>query len=204
MTGIKYNDDRHHLFIAISPIILSSKEYSFVHILKPDTVHANIFSLTYMIANTVSLAILIAAIFWPVIARFLLALLFIGAGLFNAFMAIRSPELFMAYGAMTVSAFYEQFIYGAFRDNTTAIVVSISICQMAAGVFIATRDALLKLGLIAAIIFLLAITPLGAGAAFPCTLLLVVAAIILLFKEKYLSAHPVHFPFRHLFLHQKI
>lgn len=166
--------------------------------------HANIFSLTYLIANAVSLAILITAIFWPLIARLLLALLFIGAALFNAFMAIRSPELFMAYGAMTVSAVYEQFIYGAFRDNTTAIVVSISICQLATGIFIAARDALLKLGLIAATVFLVAITPLGAGAAFPSTLLLAVAAIILLFKERYLSAHLVHFPLRHRFLNQKI
>jgi len=160
--------------------------------------HANIFSLTYMIANAISLIVLITAIFQPLIARLLLALIFIGAGFFNAFMAIREPELFMVYGAMTVSPVYEQFIYGAFRDNITVIVVSISICQLATGVFIAARGALMKLGLIAATLFLVAIAPLGAGAAFPSTLLLAVTGVILLFKEKYLSAHPLLLDLRHL------
>lgn len=166
--------------------------------------HANIFSLNYLVANVISLIALIMAIFWPVIARYLLAMIFIGAAIFNAIMAIRAPELFMAYGAMTISSVYEQFIYGAFRENTTAIVVSISVCQLITGVFIASRHTLLKLGLIAATIFLLAIAPLGAGSAFPSTVLLAVAAVILLFKEKYLSAHLLHLPLPHFFLNKKI
>ncbi|MBO9729680.1 MAG: hypothetical protein J7623_13670 [Chitinophaga sp.] len=160
--------------------------------------HANIFSLTSIAANVISLAILMAAIFWPVIARFLLSVIFIGAAFFNAFMAIRNPELFMVYGAMTVSPIYEQFIYGAFRDNIAAIVVSISICQLATGIFIAASGAVLRLGLIAAVIFLVAIAPLGAGSAFPSTLLLAMAAIILLFKVKYLSVHRFPFVIHHL------
>ncbi|CAL1518886.1 hypothetical protein [Chitinophaga sp. MM2321] len=155
--------------------------------------HANIFSNTYLVANVISLIILLLAIFRPNIARGALAAVFIGAAFFNAVMAIRHPELFMAYGAMTVSPVYEQFIYGAFRNNITAIVVSISICQLATGIFITAREALLKLGLTAATIFLVAIAPLGAGAAFPSTLILAAAAVILLFKERYLSAHPILF-----------
>ncbi|MBS0030680.1 hypothetical protein ACTJJ0_24465 [Chitinophaga sp. 22321] len=160
--------------------------------------HANIFSLTYLVANGVSLAVLIAAIFRPAVARFLLSVIFIGAAFFNAFMAIREPELFMVYGRMTASPAYEQFIYGAFRDNITAIVVSISICQLVTGIFIAARGTVLRLGLIAAAVFLVAIAPLGAGSAFPSTLLLATAAIILLFKTSYLSAHPLPFISRHL------
>ncbi|HEY9262115.1 hypothetical protein [Chitinophaga sp.] len=163
--------------------------------------HANIFSLTYLVANAISLAVLIAAIFWPQVARLLLVMIFIGAALFNAVMAIREPELFMTYGAMTASAAYEQFIYGAFRNNITAIVVSISICQLATGFFIAARDALLKLGLIAATIFLVAIAPLGAGSAFPSTLLLAAAAVILFFKTNFLSSHPLPNIFHHSFSH---
>lgn len=153
--------------------------------------HANIFSFAYMVSNTVGLFMLIAAIFAPLLARFLMVLIFVGAAVFNAFMAIRSPELFMVYGAMTVSPVYEQFIYGAFRNNITAIVVSISVCQLATGIFIAGKGPLLRLGLAAATIFLVAIAPLGAGSAFPSTLVLAIAAIILMFKEKRLSAHPV-------------
>jgi len=166
--------------------------------------HANIFSLNYLIANVISLVVLIMAVFWPVIARYLLTLIFIGAAFFNAIMAIREPELFMVYGAMTTSSVYEQFIYGAFHENITAIVVSISICQLVTGIFIASRNALLKPGLLAATIFLLAIAPLGAGSAFPSTVLLAVAAVILLFKEKYLSVHSLRCALPHFFPNQKI
>lgn len=165
--------------------------------------HANIFSLTYLVANMVSLVVLIAAILRPVTARWMLSLIFIGAGIFNAIMAIREPDLFMVYGAMTPSAAYEQFIYGAFRNNITAIVLSISICQLAAGIFIAAGRSLVVTGLAAAITFLIAIAPLGAGSAFPSTLLLAAAAIVLLFKKKSLSAHPLWTGFLQLFLHKK-
>ncbi len=165
--------------------------------------HANIFSLTYLVANMVSLLVLIAAISRPAVARVMLSLIFIGAGLFNAVMGIREPALFMTYGAMTPLLAYEQFIYGAFRNNITAIVLSISICQLVAGIFIASRRTMMILGLIAVIIFLVAIAPLGAGSAFPSTLLLAAAAVILLFKEKSISAHSLWIDFSHFFSHKK-
>ena len=165
--------------------------------------HANIFSLTYLVANMVSLVVLIAAISRPVTARAMLSLIFIGAGLFNAVMGIREPALFMAYGAMTPLRVYEQFIYGAFRNNVTAIVLSISICQLIAGIFIAAGRSLMIAGLTAAITFLVAIAPLGAGSAFPSTLLLATAAMILLFKERSLSAYPLWTGFFQRFSHKK-
>lgn len=166
--------------------------------------HANIFSITYLIANAISLLVLTAAAIWPAVARLLLSLIFIGAALFNAVMAVIHPELFTVYGAMTPSPVYEEFIYGAFQNNITAIVMSISICQLATGFFIAAGGTLLKLGLFAAVFFLVAIAPLGAGSAFPSTLLLAAAAVILFFKTKYLNAHPVLFTLRHLFPNHKI
>ncbi|MGN7821318.1 hypothetical protein ACTJJB_14400 [Chitinophaga sp. 22536] len=159
--------------------------------------HANIFSATYFIANGTSLVILAFAIFRPVVAQLLLSLLFIGAGVFNGAMAIIHPELFMAYGAMTPFATYEQFIYGAFSHNVTAIVVAISLCQLAMGAFISYKKPLLQIGLGAAIIFLLAITPLGAGSAFPSTLILVAAATTVLYKQRSPEAHDLYDTLHH-------
>ncbi|HWV66614.1 hypothetical protein [Chitinophaga sp.] len=165
--------------------------------------HANIFSITYLVANMVSLIVLIAAISRAAVARVMLSMIFIGAGLFNGVMAIRDPNLFMAYGAMTPLRVYEQFIYGAFRNNITAIVISISICQLAAGIFIAATRTFMITGLTAAIIFLVAIAPLGAGSAFPSTLLLAAAAAILLFKETAFTVFPLWTNLSHLFSHKK-
>lgn len=160
--------------------------------------HANIFSATYLIANGVSLLILMFAIFRPVVAQALLSLLFTGAGIFNGIMALIHPELFMAYGAMTPYAPYEQFIYGAFSHNITAIVLAISICQVAMGVFIGYKKPYLQMGMTAAVIFLLAITPLGAGSAFPCTLILVAAAVTVLYKQRAPEAHDLYYTLSHL------
>lgn len=160
--------------------------------------HANIFSPAYLMANLIGLLILIAAVVKPNIARIFLITIFIGAAFFNGAIALREPGLFMAYGDMAVFPVYEQFIYGAFEDNITAFVLSIAGCQLITGMLIAARGRLLKTGLAAAIMFLVAIAPLGAGAAFPCTLLLAAACIILLFKANYLSSHPFFYSLHHL------
>lgn len=160
--------------------------------------HANIFSPVYIIANMISLLILIATIAKPPIARFLLSLIFTGSGVFNGIMAILHPDQFLTYGDMAVFPVYEQFIYKALGGNPTYFILAIAVCQLITGILIASRDSLLKTGLIAATIFLLAIAPLGAGAAFPCTLLLAVACIILLFKTKQLSTHRLLYSLLHL------
>ncbi|MDQ0110227.1 lysylphosphatidylglycerol synthetase-like protein (DUF2156 family) [Chitinophaga terrae (ex Kim and Jung 2007)] len=151
--------------------------------------HANILSLNYLLANTISLLILVIAVFWPAIARVLLSLVFMTAAFINAIFVIREPEAYMVYGRLAALPIYEKFIYGPFHNNIVIIVMSISICQMATGIFLLAGKGLLKWGLIAAAVFLAAIAPLGAGAAFPSTLLLAAAAIVLLFKRRYFSVH---------------
>ncbi|GEP93591.1 hypothetical protein SAMN05660909_05501 [Chitinophaga terrae (ex Kim and Jung 2007)] len=153
--------------------------------------YANIFSLNYLLANTISLLILVIAVFWPAIARVLLSLVFMTAAFINAILAIRDPEIYMVYGRLAALPIYEKFIYGTFHNNIAIIVMSISICQMVTGIFLLSGKALLRWGLIAAVVFLAAIAPLGAGSAFPSTLLLAAAAMVLLFKRKYFSADPL-------------
>ncbi|WP_143306433.1 hypothetical protein [Chitinophaga vietnamensis] len=159
---------------------------------------ANIFSIAYLVTNLSSIFILVAAIKWPGLARFLLSSLFFVAALYNVDTIMRAPQSYLVLGGLAVFPVYEDFIFGAFKNNITTFVLSIAFLQLFTSFAIAARGELMKVGLTIAIVFLLAIAPLGAGAAFPSSVILAIAAVILLFKAKRLSIHHVLYPVRHL------
>ena len=66
---------------------------------------------------------------------------------------------------------YRRFIYGAFARHTVAFVLAIAGGQIAVGVLAFAPLPWRRLGYLGAIVFLLAITPLGIGSAAPSTLI---------------------------------
>jgi hypothetical protein len=94
---------------------------------------------------------------------------------------LRSPQIYVAaYGPLAFA--YQKFIYGPFVANPSWFVVPIAVGQLAIGISLLTR-LWIKAGLCGAMLFLLAITPLGVGSAFPCTLILIVGLVILYRKQ---------------------
>ncbi|SHL60963.1 hypothetical protein SAMN05444266_104154 [Chitinophaga jiangningensis] len=157
----------------------------------------NIFTTSYLIANLLSIFMLVTAIRWPNVARILFSAIFLLAGIYNIQTAIRTPESYLYFGNTAVFRIYEDFIYGAFRNSITVIVVSIGIVQLLTAAAICGRTELMKAGLVTAMLFLLAIAPLGAGSAFPSTLILAFAAFILFLKAKFLGVHSIFHAPRH-------
>lgn len=147
----------------------------------------NIFSPESLLSNGIALLLLILAIRKPVASRILLFVIFIGASFLNTFMAINHPDRYLIYGELAALPSYEQFILGAFSRHITTYVLMIAVAQFCIGIFLTSKGTLLKTGLVGAIIFLIAIAPLGAGSAFPCTLLLAAACLVLLFKHTSVS-----------------
>jgi len=143
----------------------------------------NIFSPEYLFSNGVATLLLFLTLTRPVIARLLLCLLFIGAAFFNGITAFKHPEWYLSYADIAAIPFYEQMITGGFSRHITAYILAISIGQLYIGIFIGSKGWMQKTALAGAILFLLAISPLGAGAAFPCTIILAIACVILLFKH---------------------
>jgi hypothetical protein len=117
---------------------------------------------------------------WRPVGRLFFALLFLFAAQFNFRLALTRPEEYLGFAPLAYLEVYREFILGFFADHTTIIVAAIAIGQALVGVLVLQSGRSLRLGLIGAIVFLIAVAPLGTGAGFPATLILAWAAGLLL------------------------
>jgi hypothetical protein len=142
-----------------------------------------IISTAYILTNVIAIAIAITAMIWPTAARVLLSVIFVGAFALNMFTAILNPNLYLEFGELTPNEFYRSVILGPFSKHTQLYIVLIAISQLFIGVFISYKGKLMTLAMVGGIVFLVAISPLGFGAAFPSTVILASALAILMFKR---------------------
>jgi hypothetical protein len=130
-------------------------------------------------STIVALLMLIVSVRDRRIGRKLFALLFAWAATANAWTALNSPLDYLGYGAFAISDVYRWFIFGFFGQHVTAIVLAIAIGQACIAVSLLNRGRWQRVGLGAAIVFLLAIAPLGVGAGAPATVILALGAGVL-------------------------
>jgi hypothetical protein len=150
----------------------------------------NIFSEAYMLSNFVAVMIVYISIIKPVFGRMCMSLLFIGASVVNTVISISHPQIYRTYADIAALPVYEQFINGFFSRHITGFVLSIAVGQLLIGCALLWKGPLEKIALAAAIIFLFAIAPLGAGSSFPCSIILAIACAILM-REKKISPWPL-------------
>lgn len=150
-------------------------------------------SLAYIISNIVAVLIVISAIIWPTVARVLLSTTFIAACAVNLFTAITQPSAYLQYGELTTNEFYRSIILGPFSRNVQLYVCIIAACQLLIGVFVAYKGKLMNIAMIGGILFLVAISPLGYGAAFPSTLIMALAFIVLMYRKTKLNIYDAIF-----------
>ncbi|HET9985916.1 MAG TPA: hypothetical protein VFQ38_20120 [Longimicrobiales bacterium] len=132
------------------------------------------------VSNGVAFALLGVAVRWPRVARRLFVLLFSGASIFNALTALRDPQIYVrAFGPLAVLEAYRAFISGPFSRHAQAIVLAIAAGQLAVAALLAAGGRYRRLGAVGAVVFLLAITPLGLGSAFPFPLIAIVAILVM-------------------------
>jgi len=142
------------------------------------------FLLPYIISNAVGLLLIYICYRWFKAGRIIFGLIFLAAGIFNFYTAGKSPGAYVEiYGDSVWFSFYKDFIYGFFSQHVTLLVRTIAVGQLAVGIFLFLRGAFFKLGILGGIIFLIAIIPLGIGAAFPCTLFMAFG-LYLLYRNK--------------------
>ncbi|WP_295125091.1 hypothetical protein [uncultured Chitinophaga sp.] len=146
--------------------------------------NGNIFSPEYMLSNAIALLLLGIAFLRPFTAKVILSVIFVAAAIVNGITAIYHPQAYLYYADVAALPVYERFILGYFSTHTTLIVFSIAFLQLAAGVFMTRRGLTGTMALAGSATFLLAIAPLGAGSAFPCSVLLAVSCIVLIFAKE--------------------
>ena len=136
----------------------------------------------WIISNSIAVLILLAAIKKPKLARLLFSLLFLWACWLNYTTAHKSPTDYLNYANLTPFSLYYDFINGWFKSHIIPMVTFISIGQGLIGIGLLLRGWMVRLAGIGAIVFFLAITPLGIGSGFPFTLI-ASAAIYFILKN---------------------
>jgi hypothetical protein len=134
----------------------------------------------WSISNVLSIIILITAIRKPKLARFLFILLFIWASWLNYSIAHENPNDYLNYASLTPFGLYEDFINNWFKSHITLIVTLISFGQGLIAIGMLLKGWMVRFSCIGAIIFFLAIAPLGIGSGFPATITLSVAIYFIL------------------------
>ena len=130
-----------------------------------------------LISNIVALIMLYAAVKYNRFARLLFFLLFSWASWVNWTTVIKTPNVYLDYADMTLIPTYRDIILGWFSKNIQLLVGFIATCQGLIAISMLLKGVAIKIGGIGAIIFLLAILPLGVGAGFPATLIMAIAMI---------------------------
>jgi len=134
-------------------------------------------------SNSIAILFLIAAFRRPKLARLLFVLLFAWASWINYITAHNTPEEYLNYALLTSFDLMRDFINGWFKDHITLMVTMISIGQGLIAIGMLLNGWWVKTACIGAIVFLLAITPLGIGSGFPCSIIAAVAIYIILKKN---------------------
>ena len=134
------------------------------------------YALPYSISNLVALALLFLALRFPVVARIVLGIIFLLASIVNAREAILQPSSYLFYEQVALLPVYRDFIAGWFSDHVRAMVLPIAFGQLLIAVGMFVRGIWLKLSIVGVVTFGLAIAPLGIGSAFPCSIVLAIAA----------------------------
>jgi hypothetical protein len=130
-------------------------------------------------STIVALFMLIVSVRSRRIGRKLFAVLFGWAAAINAWTALTAPADYLGYAGLTVSDLYRGFILGFFGQHITSIVVGIAIGQACIAIALLRDRRWQRAGLAAAVVFLLAIVPLGIGAGVPATMILALGAGVL-------------------------
>lgn len=130
--------------------------------------------------NLVPLLLLWVCWRWKGAGRLCFAALFFWAGVVNLYTAFASPRAYLYFAEQTQVELYQRFIRGPFARHITSFVGGIAVGQLIVGILVALRGKPVRLGLLGAVVFLLAMVPLGEGAGFPAPLFMIAAAALLL------------------------
>jgi hypothetical protein len=145
-------------------------------------IETGIYTIMLIIANTIALLQLLAAIRWPRIGRISFVLLFAWACWKNWTASQHSPEVYLEYGDLAWLGWYRGFINGWFANHIQLAVGAIATCQGLIVISLLLKGWIYKIGSAGAMLFLVAILPLGIGSGFPCTGIMAVGIYILLRK----------------------
>jgi hypothetical protein len=137
----------------------------------------------YLVSQVVAIVVLMATYRTTRIGRLVFAMMFIWASVTNMNIGVTKPDTYLEYGKMALP-FYRDFINGWFSRYNHIVIPLIAVGQLLIGIGMLLKGWWVRWACIGAIIFLLCITPLIVGSAFPFPLIVAWAAWIVLKRDK--------------------
>lgn len=135
----------------------------------------------YLVTSFTSLLLLLVAWRWPRTGRIPYAVLFLSAAAFNAFTAVRTPDVYVQGFGPRAFPPMREFIERVVALAPDAFVLAIAAGQLLVGIALALGRGLpFRLGVAGAACFLVGLSWLGVGAAFPVNLVLAAGVLLLL------------------------
>lgn len=143
----------------------------------------NEYWIPWSISNGLAIVLLIAALKKTKLARLFIFILFAWASWFNYTTVHKSPDVYLMYATFTPLDLYSNFINGPFKANIVTMVTGIAMGQALIAIGMLLHGWWVKLACMGAILFFLAIVPLGIGSGFPATLIGALAVLLILKKD---------------------
>ena len=137
----------------------------------------------YAVTHAATFCLLFISWKWPKIGKVVWGIIFILAGIFNIYTATSNPQAYLKYSQWAIGP-YKTFINGVFSSNLSLFIYLIASGQILVGILLFQKKRIIQLGLLGGIIFLVAISPLGIGSAFPSTLLMAFSLFLLYLRFK--------------------
>ncbi len=135
--------------------------------------------LGWLVTNAVAALLLLCCWRLPSLGRAALAAVFLVAAVVNACLGVRHPEAYVDFARHAIPP-YGAFIKGPFSARPDAVILPIAAGQLIIAYLLSRDGAKFRVGVAGAIVFLVAVAPLGLASAFPSTIVLAFAAGLLL------------------------
>ena len=137
------------------------------------------FLIPYIASQLISIIVFYVAWKNTRLARLIFTLMFLYAGCCNMYIGFMKPDEYLGFADMAIPL-YRDFINGWFSNFNYILIPLIATGQLAIAVGMILNDNWVRLACMGSIIFLLSIAPLMVGSAFPFSITVSAAALLIL------------------------
>lgn len=143
----------------------------------------SVFWTAYTACNILALIALLVCLEKPLLARLVYSLFFGLACALNVYLAFFQPETYIELAEYTLAPIYKSFILGWFSQHTQTFILGVATLQLWIALSIWGKGWFFRGGVIAGLLLLALILPLGLGAAFPAPLNMAIGLRILMSRQ---------------------
>ena len=133
----------------------------------------------YIISQIVGIGVLIAATLNIRLTRILFSVIFLYAACYNMYIGLIKPDTYLGFSELAIPL-YRDFINGWFSQNNHIVIPIIAIGQLLISIGMILKGRWVVIACIGTIIFLLSISPLMVGSAFPFSIPVSIAVLLIL------------------------